>query len=233
MKKERNLKQEIKGIILVVFLALLFRSVLYEAYYIPSESMLPNLLIGDRIVINKYTYGISRYSFPFSPPLFRGRILEVNQPQRGDVIVFETDKIYIKRLIGLPGDRVQVLNGLIYINGKQIPRVKNGHFQNENQSSDKYLQTLPNGVKYEVLEDGDSIFDNTKTYTVPESHYFFMGDNMDYSNDSRNLMGIGYVSLENLIGKAEYVLFSSKYPMYQPIDFIKYFRSNRLFKKIK
>lgn len=231
--KKRNLKQEALGLILVIFIALLFRSVAYEAYYVPSSSMLPNLLIGDRVIINKYKYGISRYSFPLSPPLFNGRIFEIAKPKRGDVIVFETDKIYIKRLIGLPGDHIQVLDGIIYINGQQVPKVPVGMFHSETQSSKEYLQTLPNNVKYTVLDDGHTLLDNTKVYVVEEDHYFFMGDNMDHSNDSRNLNGIGYVHKDNLIGQAEYIFFSSFYPMYQPVEFVINFRKDRFFQRIK
>lgn len=233
MSEKRNFKQEVIGLFWVIFFALLFRSVLYEPYYIPSSSMYPNLLIGDRILINKYEYGISRYSFPLSPPLFGGRKFTFSSPQRGDVIVFETDKIYIKRLIGLPGDTIQVIEGRLFINGIETPRKKISKFKSFDQESSQYLQTLPNQVTYKVLDDAVTSMDNTIIYKVPENYFFFMGDNMDNSNDSRNLDGIGYVNYENLIGKAEYIIFSSRYPMYDIINFFKHFRSKRAFKKIE
>ncbi len=234
MKKSKEIKKQLLEILAVVIAAILFRSCVYELYYIPSESMLPNLIIGDRIVINKYTYGISKYSFPLSPPLFNGRILDFNSPQRGDVIVFEKGPmIYIKRLIGLPGDRIQVLDGKLYINGDVVPKKYNGKFTNKNQSSKEYIHSLPNKKDYTVLDDGDTILDYTGEYIVPEDHYFFMGDNMDHSNDSRNPKGISYVKLENILGRAEYILYSSEYPVYDPIKFVENFRTDRLLKKIK
>ncbi|MEQ9115392.1 MAG: signal peptidase I [Rickettsiales bacterium] len=233
MSTKRNMKQEVIGLFWVVFLALLFRSVAYEMYYIPSSSMYPNLLIGDRILINKYAYGISKYSFPMSPPLFEGRKFVMNLPRRGDVIVFETDKIYIKRLIGLPGDSIQIIDGQIFINGSEVPKKKSGKFTSFDQESNKYTHTLPNKRQYIVLDDRLTELDNTEVYRVPENHYFFMGDNMDNSNDSRNLHGIGYVKFDNLIGKAENIIFSSRYPMYDVINFFQYFRSGRTFKSIK
>jgi signal peptidase I len=231
MKKKQSLKSEFIGILIVIFFALLFRSIVYEAYYIPSESMLPNLLVGDRIVINKYIYGISRYSFPFSPSIFNGRKFEFDQPKRGDVIVFETDKIYIKRLIGMPGDQIQVIAGTIYINGQQIPKTRIPDFKNDNVTYARYEQQLPNNKKYDVLEDGETQLDNTEIFYVPSDHYFFMGDNMDHSNDSR--LGLGYIHKDNLLGRAEIILFSSSDEMYKPLHFLKGFRPERLFKRIQ
>jgi signal peptidase I len=211
-KKEKSFIEHLVEIVVLVAVALIFRSVLYEPYVVPSSSMLPSLLIGDRIVVNKYSYGISRYSFPFSPNLFKGRIFAYSKPQQGDIVVFEKDKIYVKRLIGTPGDRIQMIDGVLYINDHRIPKVVSGLFKyNDNIDIPEYLETLPNGVQHNSLDlSRNSRFDTTEEFTVPKGHYFFMGDNRDNSRDSRDGNGpIGFVPEENLLGKVSTVLFSS------------------------
>lgn len=201
-------------------IAMVFRSLFYVPFHIPSGSMRMTLLEGDYIFVNKMAYGYSRYSFPFGAriPYFSGRIL-AGEPERGDVIVFRkpndptTD--YIKRLIGLPGDKVQVNGGVVYINDRAVPRYK----AEEAVSVDnmgvhrripQYVEELPNGRMYQVLDDTQlGEVDFTEPYRVPEGHYFFMGDNRDHSADSRYLNDVGFVPFENLIGRAEIIFFST------------------------
>ena len=212
-KKRKSIFREAAEVIAIVIVAILIRSVLFEPYVVPSASMLPNLLIGDRVLVNKYIYGISRYSFPFSPKLFSGRLFAFEKPERGDIIVFETDKVYIKRLIGLPGDKIQMVEGNLYINDEKVPKLLARPFEADNGAMiPSYTETLPNHIEHTVLDSADgSTFDNTGQYTVPENHYFFMGDNRDDSRDSRDTSGsIGFVHYDNLLGRVTRVFFSSK-----------------------
>lgn len=202
---------------LAVIMALVFRSFAYEPFHIPSGSMKNTLLIGDYIWVSKYSYGYSRFSFPFGLPLFEGRLLE-KTPERGDVVVFrpalrpKTD--FIKRLVGLPGDRIQVKDGVLYINNEPVPKeyvddvtdVEDGR----SRMMKRYKETLPNGVSYYVLDDiPDNVVDNTQLYIVPSGHYFMMGDNRDHSVDSRFINEIGFVPNENLIGHAASIFISA------------------------
>jgi signal peptidase I len=179
--------------------------------------MIPTLLVGDYLFVAKYAYGYSRYSFPFGPNLFSGRVW-AKEPERGDVVVFklprdnETD--YIKRVIGLPGDEIQMIHGVLHINGQAVKKERTDDFVQGDASGrerriPRYLETLPNGVIYPVLDlTQDSIGDNTEVYKVPENHFFMMGDNRDNSTDSRFLSDVGYVPFENLVGRAEIIFFS-------------------------
>jgi signal peptidase I len=208
-----------KTIIIAVILALIFRSVAYEPFHIPSGSMKGNLLIGDYLFVSKFSYGYSRYSFPFGYDLFPGRILNDDRPQRGDVVVFRkpTDPSvdFIKRVIGLPGDRVQILDGVVYLNGEEIKRKRvedYKEFDSENRkavSIPQYEETLPSGRSYKVLdEEKFGMVDNTGVYHVPEGHYFVLGDNRDNSTDSRFLDVVGYIPEQNLVGRAEIIVLS-------------------------
>ena len=206
--------------------------------------MEPTLLIGDRIFVSKYTYGFSRHSFPFSPSLFSERIF-YKKPKQGDLVVFKTPADnrtdYIKRLIGLPGDEIQFIEGDIYINEKRIIRKKIN--TNKLVSCGKFLlkvntyeETLPNGTKHIAVYNKSGTLQNTKKFKVPENHFFLLGDNRDCSKDSRYLESVGYVSFINLVGKAQMIFFSNdtvKSSLLKFWNLNNSFRSDRLFKKIK
>jgi len=214
-KKQSALWENIKVIVQALLLAMVIRTVLFQPFTIPSGSMMPTLLVGDYLFVNKFSYGYSKYSLPFSPNLFSGRIF-ASEPERGDIIVFrlppnpEVD--YIKRLVGLPGDRIQVTSGVLFINGKPVPKQPDGTFTSDyrlDPGSDVpvFRETLDNGVTYDTLDQvQDSRGDNTREFVVPEGHYFFMGDNRDNSLDSR--FDVGFVPAENLIGRASIIFFS-------------------------
>lgn len=214
-KSQSSLWENIKVIIQALLLAMVIRTVLFQPFTIPSGSMMPTLLVGDYIFVNKFAYGYSKYSLPFSPDLFSGRIL-ASDPKRGDVIVFrlptDPNVDYIKRLIGLPGDRVQMINGVLHINGQAIPKQPDGSFTSDyrlDPGADVpvFRETLDNGKIYDTLDQSpDSRGDNTREFVVPEGHYFFMGDNRDNSLDSR--FDVGYVPAENLVGRASVIFFS-------------------------
>lgn len=233
----KYLIDNLKSLLIAIILAVIFRSVLYEPYLIPSGSMIPTMLVGDRIFISKFEYGISNFSFPFEPHIFDGRILELNKPDRGDVVVFKQKSgygytTYIKRLIGLPGDVVQMIGGVLYINDKPVPKVKAGSFNLEGQIVPQFIETLPNGVSYHTLDTYNSPMDNTVKYIVPVDNYFFMGDNRDNSRDSRYLNGIGFVLAENLLGKAKFIFFSTSAQWYDIVGWFTKLRYNRLFKAV-
>jgi signal peptidase I len=210
-----------KTIVYALAIALVLRVLLFQPFTIPSASMEPTLLEGDYIIVSKYAYGWSRHSIPMSPPLFKGRILE-KQPQRGDVVVFKLPRDghidYIKRLVGLPGDEIQMKYGVLFINGTAVKHVAMSPVELDSafgtpRQVDRFTETLPNGrshVSYSFGPDGE--VDNTGVYKVPAGHYFMMGDNRDNSVDSRypTETGVGYVPAENLVGKAEVILFSWK-----------------------
>lgn len=214
-KSQSSLWENIKVIIQALLLAMIIRTVLFQPFTIPSGSMMPTLLVGDYIFVNKFAYGYSKYSLPFSPDLFSGRIL-ASEPKRGDVIVFRlpTDPNidYIKRLIGLPGDRIQMIGGVLHINGQAIAKQPDGKFTSDyrlDPGSDVpiFRETLDNGKTYDTLDQSpDSRGDNTREFVVPAGHYFFMGDNRDNSLDSR--FDVGYVPAENLVGRASVIFFS-------------------------
>ncbi|MFZ4125690.1 MAG: signal peptidase I [Rickettsiales bacterium] len=229
-KKKESTWGMIRSFGYAVLLALVFRSLAYEPFHIPSGSMLPTMQIGDYIFVSKTSYGYGRYSFPFGTVFdyFDGRVME-ETPKRGDVIVFRlpnnTSIDYIKRIIGLPGDKIQVIDGVLHINGKavKLERIEDYNEKQEDgsvKSVRRYMETLPNGVKQMVLDERpfgnidvndptgfDS--DNTGVYEVPAGHYFFMGDNRDNSEDSRYMeTGPGYVPAENLIGRADVIFVS-------------------------
>ena len=240
-KNKNNILDNIKTLIYAILIAFFIRTFILQPFTIPSGSMLPNLLVGDYLFVSKYSYGYSRYSLPFSPNIFEGRVFK-KQPKRGDVVVFRLPKDpsidYIKRIVGLPGDEIIIVNGIIYINDGVIE-------QAQSNNRDKYFSDYPKGSlliekipqkSYNILNlEDNGIGDNTGVYVVPKDHYFFMGDNRDNSLDSRFLDQVGYVSYDNLIGRAEFLFFSSdkSIPLWKFWQWHKKFRADRIFKKIK
>ncbi|UCI06706.1 signal peptidase I [Mesorhizobium sp. B1-1-8] len=215
VKKSGGLGETFSVIIQALLLALVIRTLLFQPFSIPSGSMRPTLLEGDYLFVTKWAYGYSHYSLPFGPDIFSGRIWG-SEPKRGDVVVFkfppDPSIDYIKRVVGLPGDKIQVKNGQLFINDVGVPRVKTGQIDNpditeEDHPIDVYRETLPNGVSYDTLDiSPNSIGDNTREWTVPAGHYFMMGDNRDNSSDSR--FTVGFVPAENLVGRANIIFFS-------------------------
>ena len=206
-----------KTIIYALVIAIVIRSLFFQPFYIPSSSMEPNLLIGDRIFVSKYSYGYSKHSFPFSPPVYEKRVF-FNEPKYGDLVVFKTPQDnrtdYIKRLIGVPGDTIQFVNGEIFIKETRIIREKIDFKYkigcgSNNFNVNTYKETLPNGATYIAAYSKIGSMKNTDKYIVPANHYFFLGDNRDCSKDSRFLNSVGYVDKLNLVGKAELVFFSN------------------------
>lgn len=230
-----------KTLIIALIIAVLIRSLLFQPFYIPSSSMEPTLLVGDRIFVSKYVYGYSKHSFPFSPNISNKRFFS-KSPERGDLVVFKTPADnrtdYIKRLIGMPGDSIQFVDGEILINNNKILRkkienkkiIRCGDFLLE---TDTYLETLPNGLEHLVAYKKKGSLQNTKIFEVPENHYFLLGDNRDCSKDSRYLNSVGYVNNLNLVGEAKIIFFSNDTKISSLMKFWnidKSFRTERLFK---
>ena len=241
-KPKETTGEMIRSFIVAILIALVIRSLAYEPFHIPSGSMLSTLYEGDYIFVSKLSYGYSRYSFPFSPDMFGGERVLRTAPERGDVVVFRWPKNpkvdYIKRVVGLPGDKIQVTHGRLYINGKPVEVTRRDDVMLPNRSGDlhpvaRYDETLPEGRTHTILNVRDGNFDgsgfdsdNTDMYEVPAGHYFMMGDNRDNSEDSRYPNGgVGFVPEENLVGRAEVILLS--------LDTSKFgLRMDRGFKKI-
>ena len=211
----------VKVVFQALLIALVVRTFAFQPFNIPSGSMIPTLLVGDFLFVSKYAYGYSHFSFPLSPNFFKGRVL-ATPPKRGDVVVFKLPRDnttdYIKRVIGLPGDTIQMKQGRLYINDAEVPREpikkeRTEDYQGQEADVPTYRETLPGGVAHTIIEiQGDSGFnDNTDVFKVPANAYFMMGDNRDNSLDSRvapDQGGVGYVPFENLIGRAEIIFFS-------------------------
>jgi len=235
--------ENLKTLFYALIIAIIIRSLFIQPFYIPSSSMEPNLLVGDRIFVTKYSYGYSRHSFPFSPPIFKGRLIP-NEPKRGDVVVFKTPADnrtdYIKRLVGLPGDRVQFINSNLYLNNSEVLKSrisKKDIIYCGNKKIDVFTfeELLPNGKKYNTVYSKQYTFKNSDVFVIPKNHYFFLGDNRDCSKDSRFLTSVGYVHKDNLVGKAQFIFFSSDISIGSIFYFWKWNKSIRLerfFKKI-
>tara|TARA_S200000501_G_scaffold67318_1_gene58785 strand:- start:895 stop:1629 length:735 start_codon:yes stop_codon:yes gene_type:complete len=208
-------KSNFLSLFYAILIAIIIRTFFFQAFFIPSSSMEPTLLVGDRIFVSKFSYGYSKHSFPFSLPLINERVL-FSEPELGDIIVFKTPENlridYIKRLVGLPGDKIQMIDGILHINDIPVKRKKirsetklinNGQIRNVLV----YEETLPNNISYETFDMGNTRADNTSEIFIPEDSYFFMGDNRDNSKDSRF---VGSVPKNNLVGKAQIIFFATE-----------------------
>tara|TARA_Y100000588_G_C14072888_1_gene846577 strand:+ start:41 stop:814 length:774 start_codon:yes stop_codon:yes gene_type:complete len=212
-ERKGGVGETLRTIVYAVLIALIIRTVAYEPFNIPSSSMVPTLLVGDYLFVSKYAYGYSRHSLPLSLPIFSGRILD-KQPKRGDVAVFKTPRDnstdYIKRIVGLPGDRIKMTDGRLHINGQVVPRKRieqEIYRDRAGRPVHQFIETLSDGRSYRTLDFGPGFpYDDTPEYVVKPGHYFMMGDNRDNSTDSRV---IGQVPFENLVGRAEVVFFST------------------------
>jgi signal peptidase I len=241
---KEEVSEVFKTVVIAFILALFIRTFLYEPFNIPSGSMLPTLLVGDYLFVSKPAYGYSHYSFPLGIADFEGRIAE-EKPERGDVVVFKLPSDpsidYIKRIVALPGETVQVIRGRLYINGEQVEREPIGLYEsaeNGNHTSQKlmeYIETLPGGVMHSIYEVSDNAdLDNTQKYTVPEGHYFMMGDNRDNSQDSRVQSLVGFVPFENIIGRADILFFSvdEEASLFNPLTWPGNIRFSRILNKV-
>ncbi len=244
MIKKNTLIDNIKTLIYALIIAVIIRSLFIQPFYIPSSSMELNLLVGDRLFVTKYSYGYSKHSFPFSPPIFKNRIFE-KQPKRGDIIVFKTPSDnrtdYIKRLIGLPGDTIQFIDGNLFVNNKQIlttliDNSKKLYCGKQQISVSTFEEKISSEKSYIVSYRNDISYQNSDKYLVPKNHYFFLGDNRDCSKDSRFLSEVGYVHQDNLVGKAQFLFFSSNsrdgsiFEIWKWPNIIRY---DRFFKKLR
>jgi signal peptidase I len=224
-KSSGGVLETIKTIVYAILIALIVRTVAYEPFNIPSGSMIPTLLVGDYLFVSKFSYGYSRFSLPFGLPLFSGRILELRKPERGEVVVFWNPKAqpapadFIKRIVGLPGDKVQMIHGNLFVNGQMVPRRQVGDciYQEGGVAvlRQQYIESLPRGpneppLDHRIIKSGDEgPLDNTAVYEVPDGYYFAMGDNRDNSEDSRVMSAVGFIPAENIIGPAQFLFFST------------------------
>ena len=240
--KKNSFFGNLKSIFIAIFIALLIRSFIFEPFNIPSGSMKPNLLVGDFIFVSKYSYGFSKHSLPFSIPLIPGKIFP-NSPERGDVVVFKTPENnrtdYIKRVIGLPGDKIEIKNGIIFINGSEVLRKKlNDFIDTDKKTSNKRVRMYNEyffNKEINILDITDNgIADNTQLFNVPENHFFVMGDNRDNSQDSRFISTVGFIPFENLVGKAQFIFFSLENARFLQIwKWPNSIRYERIFQKIQ
>lgn len=234
----------VKTILYALALAMVLRFTIAQPFRIPSGSMQPTLEVGDYIVVTKWSYGYGRFSFaPLEGLLPHGRLFG-SAPQQGDVVVFrpvpEPDRDFIKRVVGMPGDHIQVIDGLLHINGRPVERESLGPtaFENEDgvvEQIETFRETLPNGVSYVTFDRGSYELDNTREYVVPEGHYFMMGDDRDNSADSRVPSVVGYVPYDNLVGPAQFtvVSFDGSTSLFRPWTLFTGFRAERFLKPVE
>lgn len=266
--QQSRMWKEIKELLIILVVLLTVRTFLFQPFIIPSGSMYPSLMIGDGLIVSKYSYGLSRYSFPLAFHFFDGRWGD-KRPQLGEVAVFNNvkDRVkpwtlfgvsldltpkdqgpdYIKRVVGLPGDKIQVKAGVLHINGEpvKLKRIEDytlhdfddqGYFTGQTRFVPQYIETLPNGVEHRILKDypfGEGPLDNTQEFTVPAGHYFMMGDNRDHSKDSRVPEAVGFIPELQLVGRAEVIFFSSEAKWYQIIEWVTGLRFGRFFTRIR
>lgn len=234
-KKKGGWGEVIRTFVWALVIAAVFRTLFFQPFHIPSGSMKPTLLVGDFVIASQTAYGYSKHSFPFiSIPLFDGRIW-YTEPERGDIVIFKVPQksfgqnVLIKRLVGLPGDSVQMIDSVLHINAEPVQVVDSGTFRDGVRDLKKQTETLPNGVTHEILDaEGYYLTDDTDLYEVPEGHFFMMGDNRDNSEDSRFSIP-GLVPAENLIARAEFVLLSSKGAIINPLEW----RLDRFFTSLR
>ena len=243
MISKKIIIENLKTLFYALIIAVIIRSLFLQPFYIPSSSMEPTLLVGDRLFVTKYSYGYSKHSFPFSPPILKKRIF-FSEPKRGDVVVFKTPSDnrtdYIKRLVGLPGDKIQFIDSNLYINNNEV-------FKSRISKTDKifcgdntidvftFEEKLSKDKLHKTVYLKNSSLSNSDIFIVPKEHYFLLGDNRDCSKDSRFLSSVGYVHKRNLVGKAQFIFFSSDKKIGSFFSFWKWhksFRFNRFFNKI-
>ena len=243
MLDKKFIIENVKTLFYALIIATIIRSLFIQPFYIPSSSMEPNLLVGDRLFVTKYSYGFSKHSFPFSPPIFKGRIM-YDEPDRGDVVVFKTPADnrtdYIKRVIGLPGDQIQFIDANLYVNNNEvlksrISKTETIYCGSEKVDVNTFEELLSNGKKFNTVYLKSFPYQNSDRFIIPKDHYFFLGDNRDCSKDSRFLSSVGYVHKNNLVGKAQFIFFSSDKSVASIFSFWKWNKSlrfNRFLKKI-
>lgn len=242
--KQTRVWTETKGFFNAFVVAMIIRTFLFQPFSIPSGSMYPTLMVGDFLFVNKFVYGYCNHTFPFAPNIMNNRIWS-SEPKVGDVVVFnnpkDEGKDYIKRLVGKPGDRIQMKQGILHINGTpvKLEKIDDYHMVDERGNFlvlPRYMETLPNGVKHPILKAhpmGEGRLDNTEEFTVPSGHYFFMGDNRDNSSDSRVPSMVGFIHEKLIIGRAEILFFSTSAKWYQPWNWPFALRYSRLLNFIR
>jgi signal peptidase I len=242
-KDSGGFAETVKTVVYAVLIALFVRTFFFEPFNIPSGSMIPTLLVGDYLFVSKYSYGYSRHSLPFSPPLISGSSRAwFSEPERGDVAVFKlpTDNRtdYIKRIVGLPGDSIQLRGSVLYVNGDPVSRerVEDAVYTETGvvRRAARYRETLPSGRTYYVVEQTETALqDTTPVFNVPPGHYFAMGDNRDRSRDSRFLDEVGMIPAENLVGRAEMIFFSIDGTAWKVWEWFSSLRASRMFSAIR